>query len=378
MADDDSGERSHDPTPKRLREAQKEGDFLQSKELAVALVSASGLLALVFMGEWFVGEMQSMVQAGLSLNQSDIRNFDPGTAALDLVLHIALPLLILLALITGASLLSTALLGSFHFNASLAQPKWSRVNPAAGIKRMFGLHGIIELGKSLAKTLFLGVVGAIVFYSQWRRLGIEQGVDPNAQLAMIGSGISWALVAMALSLIAIALIDVPVQFVRRRSRLMMTRQQVMDEYKQTEGSPELKAAVRRRQFEVLSGSMRKAVDSATVILTNPDHFAVALRYNQGIDRAPVIVARTRGAAAEAVKDYAKSQSVPIVSHPMLARAIYFTGQNGQTIREDLFSAVAVVLAFVLNVDRHQDLANVESVAKVPEGARFDPDGRPMP
>ncbi len=377
MAEEQSGERSFDPTPKRLREAEKEGDFLQSKELAVALVSASGLIGLTVIGSWIFGELLAMVQTGLTLDAKDIRDFDPGLATEKLVVSIALPLAILIGIVTAATILPSAVLGSMHFRASLAQPKWSRVNPIAGLKRMFGLQGLIELGKSLAKALFIGIVGIGVFYSQWRMLGNDQGIDPQAQLAMLGTGMTLTLIAMAAALIAIALIDIPIEFFRRKGRLMMTRQQLMDEYKQTEGSPELRAAVRRKQYETLSGSMRKAIDSATMVITNPDHFAVALRYNQGVDFAPVIVAKTRGAAAQAVKDYAKEQAVPIVSHPVLARAIYFTGRNGQVIREDLFATVAVVLAFVLNVERRHDLANVANVAAVPEGARFDADGRPM-
>jgi flagellar biosynthetic protein FlhB len=180
---------------------------------------------------------------------------------------------------------------------------------------------------------------------------------------------------MALALAVIALIDVPAQIFQRAGRLRMSKQEVKDESKQTDGSPELKAAVRRRQHEVLRGSARSAVAEATVVLTNPTHFAVALRYRPGEDGAPVVVARGRGATAQAIRELAAEKEVPVLSYPQLTRAIYYTARTGQVIREDLYLAVATVLAFVFNLDAVLAEGGQQPSVDVPPGARFDEKGR---
>ena len=155
----------------------------------------------------------------------------------------------------------------------------------------------------------------------------------------------------------------------------MSKQEVRDENKQTEGSPDLKAAIRRRQHEVLRGSARSAVVEATVVLTNPTHFAVALRYRPGVDAAPIVVARGRGATAQAIRELAGENEVPVLSYPQLARAIYFTARTGQVIRDDLYLAVATVLAFVFNLDAIVASGGVQPPIEVPPEARFDQNGK---
>jgi flagellar biosynthesis protein FlhB len=180
---------------------------------------------------------------------------------------------------------------------------------------------------------------------------------------------------LALGLTAIASIDVPVQIIRRNARLRMTKQEVKEEMRQSDGAPEMKQARRQRQHDILMGSARKAVSEATVILTNPTHFAVALRYRPGIDAAPVVAARGRGDVALAIRALAKDQGVPMLEYPQLARAIYFTSRSGNAIAEDLFIAVAAILAFVFNIEQ----ALAEGVSQpdilVPKAKHFDTDGK---
>jgi flagellar biosynthetic protein FlhB len=156
----------------------------------------------------------------------------------------------------------------------------------------------------------------------------------------------------------------------------MTKQEVKEEHKQTEGSPELKGAVRRRQMETARRSARAQVAEASVVLTNPTHFAVALRYRPGQDPAPIVVARGRGATADAIRALAEEFDVPMLRYPQLARAIYFTTRAGQLIREDLYVAVATVLAFVFNIDRAVAEGRTQPDIDVPGDARFDENGRP--
>jgi flagellar biosynthesis protein FlhB len=156
----------------------------------------------------------------------------------------------------------------------------------------------------------------------------------------------------------------------------MTKQEVKDEHKQTEGSPELKAALRRRQHETARNSARSAIAEATVVLTNPTHFAVALRYRAGEDAAPIVVARGRGATADAIRELAAEHEVPMLSYPQLTRALYYTARPGQPIREDLYLAVATVLAFVFNLETALAAGTPQPQVEVPPGARFDARGRP--
>ena len=178
------------------------------------------------------------------------------------------------------------------------------------------------------------------------------------------------------ALAGIAMIDVPAQFLQRIKRLRMTRDEIKEEHKQTEGSPEAKAAVRRRQREVARASARGAIAEATVVLTNPTHFAVALRYRPNEDAAPIVVARGRGATAEAIRELAGEHNVPLLSYPQLTRALYYTSRTGQVIREDLYLAVATILAFVFNLETALATGTPQPAVEVPVGARFDAGGRP--
>jgi flagellar biosynthetic protein FlhB len=180
---------------------------------------------------------------------------------------------------------------------------------------------------------------------------------------------------MAGGLFLIAGIDVPAQIMQRSKRLGMSKQDIKDENKESEGSPELKGHIRRRQFEVLSGSTRKAVAEASVIITNPTHFAVALRYKPGQDAAPVVVAKGCDAIAAAIRELADQNGVTVLQYPDLARAIYFTSRAGQIVNEGLYMAVATVLAFVFRVENRMASEMDRPFIDVPGDLRFDADGR---
>jgi flagellar biosynthesis protein FlhB len=187
--------------------------------------------------------------------------------------------------------------------------------------------------------------------------------------------IGFALKLLGFGLAILAGIDVPIQFIRRNARLKMSKQQIKEELRQSEGAPELKAHLRQRQHEVHMGSARKALSEATVVLVNPTHFSIALRYRPGVDPAPVVVARGRGETALAIRKLASEKAVPILEYPQLTRAIYFTSRAGQTISEDLYLAVATILTFVFNIERAIADGTPQPVVDVPEVKRFDADGR---
>jgi flagellar biosynthetic protein FlhB len=369
-------QKTEEPTAKRRREAAEKGDVLQSKELATALIIVAGAAWLALAGKMLMGSLEGMLVEGLTFDAADLRTFDPASVAIRLIAMVLLPLFALFGLTLIAAVGAPALLGSFGFRSKAMGFKAEKMNPLTGIKRMFGMQGLIELLKSIAKVLLIGVVGTWLLLDQARSLVGLSSQDIGPALVTVGNTFVLTVVIMAIALAAIAVLDVPAQIFQRGGRLRMSKQEVKDEHKQTEGSPELKAAVRQRQHQVLRGSARAAVADATVILTNPTHFAVALRYRPGEDAAPIVVARGRGATAEAIRELAKESTVPILSYPQLARAIYYTTQTGHIIREDLYLAVASVLAFVFNLDAAVAAGAAPPPVDVPKGARFDEKGRP--
>ncbi len=369
----DRDQQTEAPTPKRRRDAAQKGDVLQSRELGTALVVLVGAAWIAFMGPLVVGTMEGMLTDALSFNAADLRDFDPATAALRLIGMVILPIIALFALTLVAAVGAPAMLGSLGFRPQAFGFKGSKIDPIAGVKRIFGRQGLIELGKSIAKVILLGGVGAWLLLSQTHSMIGLTAQEMRPALANVGNTFIIAVLVMSLALAAIATIDVPAQMYQRLQRLKMTKQETKEEHKQTEGSPELRAALRQRQRETARNSARKAMAEATVVLTNPTHFAVALRYRPGEDAAPIVLAKGRGATAEAIRDLAGEREVPMLSYPQLARALYYTSRPGQIIREDLYMAVATVLAFVFNLDA---AIGSQPEVEVPQGLRFDARGVP--
>jgi flagellar biosynthetic protein FlhB len=369
------GEKTEKPTAKRLSEAAKNGDILQSRELGTALVVMAGVGCLAILGPSVVEALSGMLVQALRFDQRDIVDFDPASRFYALLEGIALPVGGILFATVLAAIAAPALLGSLGFRTKAFSVKPSKLNPASGLKRIFGMQGLIELAKSIAKV---GLLGSIGFWLIWDRLTAivgmgRSGLEPA--LAELGSIFILACVAMAGALFVVAGIDVPAQIMQRSNRLRMTKQEVKDENKESEGSPEVKGQIRRRQYETMSNSTRKAVAEASVIITNPTHFAVALRYQPGKDFAPIVVARGRDAIAAAIREIADQKSVPVLQYPELARAIYFTSRAGQVVDEALYMAVATVLAFVFRVENRMASEMDRPFITVPDHMRYDAEGK---
>ncbi len=369
------GEKTEKPTAKRLSEAAKNGDLLQSRDLATALVVMAGVAWLAITGPSIFDSMAHMLTQGLRFDHEDVADFSPSARFYTLLGVVAVPVGGVLLATVLAAVAGPALLGSLGFRPNAFKVKPSKLNPASGLKRIFGLQGLIELAKSIAKVALLGSIG---FWLVWDRLTAivamgRMGLEPA--LAEVGSIFILACVAMAGALFVIAGIDVPSQIMQRNKRLYMTKQEVRDEHKEQEGSPEMKGQIRRRQHEMMNNSTRKAVAEASVIITNPTHFAVALRYHPGKDAAPVVVARGRDVMAAAIREVANEKSVPVLQYPELARAIYYTSRAGQIVDEALYMAVATVLAFVFRVENKMATEMDRPFITVPETMRFDADGK---
>ena len=371
---DDSGEKTLAPTTKRRHDAAQRGDVVRSRELATAVAMLGGVAWLKFAGPWMFGAMSHVIRAGFTFDRGAIEQFEPGslvTAALTGLLPPVLVLGVVVLLLSGGSQLAFSegrlVLGNLA-------PKWSRISPASGLGRMFGMQGLIELGKSLAKLVLLGAIAW-----RWARdqIGASVGLGQGALLPQLGQ--AWdqllsLLLALSVGLLAIALVDLPIQLIRRFLRLRMSQQEMRDEHKESEGAPEKKAAIRQRQRQLAAGGVQRAMREAQFVITNPSHFAVALTYDPERAGAPIVVAKGQGEKALAMRELAAEFAVPTLEYPALARSVYFTTRENQVIREELYAAVASVLAFVMSLKR--GLPMPPPVIEVPSALRFDAAGRP--
>ena len=371
----DKDQKTEQPTAKKLSDSAREGDVLMSRELATALMMLAAAGWIIAAGGWFVQSAGDLLRRGLTLTAADVADFAPGEALMRNGAEILLPLASLFALALGAAVAGPAMLGSIGWRGKALHFKGNRMNPMSGLKRMFGMQGLTELGKALAKVLLLGSIGYWLVLSSLPAIMTMASTDLIGAIGLAGKEIGHAMLVLAGGLVVIALIDVPVQWFTRNQRLMMSKQEVKDEMRQSDGAPELKQAQRQRAHDILSGSARKAVSDATVVLTNPTHFSVALRYRPGIDTAPVVVARGRGDVALSIRELARTANVPLLEYPALTRAIYFTARAGRVIPEELFVAVATVLAFVFQLERAAAEGTAPPAVDVPPSHRFDPDGR---
>ncbi|WP_375429223.1 flagellar type III secretion system protein FlhB [uncultured Sphingomonas sp.] len=369
------GERTEAATPKRVRDAVEKGDVLKSREFGTALAMLAGVAWVVWFGPELMKACKGVMTASLRFERADVEDFAPFRPILEAGWRLLPSLASLFAVSVGAAIASQAGLGSLGWNAKLLAPKGSRIDPVAGLKRMLGSQGWIELGKSLLKVVLLGAIGWWMLAKVSRVAPSMSAADMGQAVAILGDLFANTLIAMAGGLVVIAGIDIPVQAVRRMIKMRMTKQEVKDEHKQSEGSPEAKQQQRQRRREVLQGGARKAVAEAHVVLTNPTHFAVALRYDRGRDQVPVVVAKGRGATALAIREFAGELALPVLEYPQLARAVYYTSREGQEVRDDLYLAIATVLAFVfqLNAEAGGSTPPLPPV-DVPFGARFDENG----
>ncbi|WP_448581902.1 EscU/YscU/HrcU family type III secretion system export apparatus switch protein [Thermaurantiacus sp.] len=374
----DQDQKTEAPTARRREDARREGDLLASRELVTAMSGIAGALWLFLFGARVAARFRDAGAAALAINSSDLADWNPVGALLAMLGTLALPLAALAILVLVAVIAGRALTGGLVFAPKLLEPKAERLDPLKGLTRIFGRQGLVELLKALAKAALLLGMGAAFL---WRDRGLLAGLSTMpleaAMPALLDRGV-FLFLALTAGLFIIAGGDLPVQFLQWLKKLRMTRQELKDEMKQTEGRPEVKAALRRMQHQLRKAANRSAVRDASVVLVNPGHFAVALRYRPGEDLAPVIVARGRGPVALAIRELAAEFGVVTLAYPAVARALYFTGRVGQTIRTDLYVAVATILAFVMRVNALPKDARVYDNppdVEVPEGLRYDSEGR---
>lgn len=373
MSEETSGEKTFEPTEKKKKDSAKKGDVLRSKEVATAAAIATGGLVLLGAGPWLFEGLSRVAFASLRFDHSTLENFVPGKLFGFAAQAVLPPIFAIGVAVIVVTTTAQLLLGEGRFVTENLNFKGKRINPISGLKRIFGIQGLIELGKSILKLVLLGGIAAYWALANLAELlGLGRG-SLEAQLAFAWDAGVTLTGLLVLGLIMIALVDYPLQQFQRNKRLKMSHKEMRDETKQTEGSPEVKMARRQRQRDLARGSVGKAMKDAQFVIVNPMHFAVALTYDPALAPAPVVLAKGRGETALAMRDLANEADLPVLQYPQLARAVYFTTRANQMVREELYIAIAALVAFVLSLKRgeHPEMPIVD----VPSELRFDADGR---
>jgi flagellar biosynthetic protein FlhB len=284
-----------------------------------------------------------------------------------------LPIMVLLAVV---ALLSTVMSGGLIFSPKMMLPKFSKLDPMAGFARMFGLKALIELCKTFLKFLVISLILWMAITNNIEDLVTLNRMDLGTAISHAGTMILDACFWMSMGLVVIAIADVPLQHYQVNKKLKMTRQEIKDEMKNAEGRPEVKATIRRRQREMANNRMMDNVKDADVVITNPQHFAVALSYDPNSDGAPTLVAKGTDELAKRIRERAKENNVYIFEAPDLARALYFTTKLDHPIHEGLYHVVAQVIAYVFSLN--QSYAPGEGLVKptlrIPDNMRYDENG----
>ena len=351
MAEDSDLEKTEQPSGRRLEQAREEGQVPQSRELSTFLVLITGVGGLWLLGDWMSERVLGLVREGFRIERAEA--FD-SALMLESMSHLfqeaLLTLLPLFAVVMLAAVGAPLLMGGFVFAPSLLGLKFERMDPIQGLGRMFSMHGLAELVKSLLKTAIVGGVG---MYAVWRErehiftlMGetIEHAIPDFLHTVLIST------VLIVLGLALVALVDVPFQLWQYNKRLRMTKEEVKREAKEQEGDPQVKGRIRSMQREMARRRMMSEVPKADVVVTNPTHFSVALKYDAKKMKAPIVVAKGRGELALKIRELAKEHKVPLLEAPPLARALYKHCELEQAVPGGLYTAVAEVMAYVYQLN----------------------------
>jgi len=377
MAEESDDDKTEEPTERRLEKAREDGQVARSQDLTIAITMILVAVTFFMFGGYFFRALAEVFSSGFVFDRRVL--FSPqmlpamfGKFAID-GLMVVVPIFGLTMLIAIASSL---MMGGFIFSMKAVEPKLSRLSPIQGLKKIFGTKALIELLKAVAKFSLIGTT--LYFVALWyqrdlRVLGVMP-LEPSLELS--AEIVSGGFLLVTLCLVIIASIDVPYQLISFKNRMMMSIKEIKDEYKDAEGRPEVKAQIRRRQREMAMGSMLEAVAGADVVITNPEHFAVALSYDAATSQAPRVVALGVDFAALRIKEQAIAKGVMIFEAPPLARALYFTSEVDDYVPEELYHAVAMVIAYVFSMNTYAgDKSSVKMPNPVvPKSMQFDAGG----
>ena len=348
MAESESGaDKSEEPTGKRLQQSRRKGQIARSTELNTLAVTLTGTIALMVFGAQMGSALLDLMRSSFSMPRELLMN--EGSMALHLLaagkhaLQAMLPFLIALLI---ACIVGPISIGGWLFSLEALQPKGSRMNPLSGLKRLFSVQAVVELVKALAKFLVILAVALLVLSIDQDDLLAIANEPVESAIAHSLHVVGWSALWLSCGLILIAIVDVPFQMWSHKSKLKMTKQEVRDEHKDSEGKPEVKGRIRQMQYEIAQRRMMQAVPQADVIITNPTHFAVALKYDPVSGSAPVLLAKGGDFLALKIREIAQEHQVMVLESPALARAVYYSTELDEEIPAGLYLAVAQVLAYV--------------------------------
>ncbi len=350
MAEDTGQERTEQPTPRRLQQAREKGQVPTSRELNTMLMMLLSGAGILIMGPGVVDNFLQMFRTHLVISREHVFDISAMPAMLkegivDALLTLT-PFFILMIL---AAVAGSLIMGGVTFSPQALSFKWDKLNPITGLGRVFSKKGLLELIKALIKFLIIGATAIAFLYTQldvYLGLGKEPLVQALPHMANL---LIWSFLAVASALVLIALIDVPFQIWDYTQQLKMTFQEIKDENKDTEGNPDVRSRIKQVQREMAQRRMMAEVPNADVIITNPEHYSVAIKYDQDSMAAPVVVAKGVDVIAMQIRSIARQHEVPILQAPPLARALHHTTEIDEEIPAALYLAVAQVLAYIFKL-----------------------------
>jgi flagellar biosynthetic protein FlhB len=344
------GERTEEPSQRRLQEARERGQIPRSRELTNFATMIGGSAALVAIGGTVAAHLSQLMRRSLSIDVKSLRTTDSMSASLgDACISAVTAILPVFGTLICMVLLASVILGGWNFSSKALTPDFSRLSPLSGIKRLFGLHGVSELAKALLKCLVVSAVCAAIVSSIFGDVLALGRMAPRVAISRGAGLLSWAFVWLCASLALVAIVDVPLQIFQFKRALRMTRQELRDESKELDGRPETKQRIRQMQQTLARRRMMHKVPTADVLIVNPTHFAVALKYDPKKMRAPVVLAKGVDLVAQNIRRIAEEHRVPVFESPKLARALYRSTDLNKEIPAGLYVAVAQILSYIFRV-----------------------------
>ena len=343
----DAQDKTEEPTQKKLDDARKKGQLARSKELSTALVLIVSAVMFLLMGSIIAEDIYVMTKRMFTLSRDETYDISHMfSASGEALMSVAWPVLVYMIVSMLAGIYGSVALGGYNFSWKSAAPKANKINPINGFKRMLGPNAVVELLKAIAKFLVIGAIAiGALFYFRNEALHLDREMYPlNLFHAM--TMLEWAFLFLTLGMIPIAIFDVPYQMHKHNKEMKMTKQEVKDEHKNAEGDPQVKGRIRRLQFQAAANRMMQDVPDADVVVTNPTHYSVAIKYEEDGNRAPVVVAKGQDELAMHIRKIATAHDVPLIPSPMLTRAIFYSTEVNEEVPNKLFMAVAQVLAYV--------------------------------
>lgn len=376
MAEGSDQEKTEQPTEKRLHDTREKGNVPRSRELTTMVLMMSSAAVFLFMGDGLVNKMMTLMKDGFTIQRGEI--YDPASMLLrlqDMMIDALLMLAPFFAVLIVISIAAPLALGGWSFSVSALAFKLDKLNPITGLGRVFGVKGLIELVKALLKFILVAIVAGMLLWNDIDAfLGLSD--EPVVQgLAHLGSLLAHSFLVLAAVLILIAAIDVPYQLWDYTRQLRMSLEEIKEEYKQSEGSPETKGRIRRMQMEMSRRRMMEQVPHADVVVTNPTHFAVALKYDPANMRAPKVVASGADLVAQQIRSLASEHNVPLLEAPPLARALFYSAEIDQEIPSGLYIAVAQVLAYIYQLRTYYERGGVRPATLATESLPIPDDLR---